>query len=144
MKYIGNVIKLFINDKERNTIIEKDIISCDEYGIIGDKFYKKDKNRSILLSSLDSYNLIKDNNIDIKYGMLGENILLDFDPHKLEIGSRLYVGDCILEISQECTVCNHLSIIDKKLPKLINKNRGIFAYCLNSAIITLNSKVYIK
>jgi len=144
LKHIGNVIKLFINNKEQEMTIEKNIINCDKYGIIDDKFYKKDKNRSILLSSLDSYNLIKDNNITIQYGMLGENILLDFDPHTLEIGSRLYIDDCILEISQECTVCNHLSIIDKKLPKLINKNRGIFAYCLNNSDVNLNSKVYIK
>jgi len=138
------VIKLFISKKDKKTITEVSNIVCDTYGIIEDKFYKKDKNRSILLSSLDSYNLIKENNIDIEYGRLGENILFDFDPHLLELGSRLYIGDCILEISQECTVCNHLSIIDKKLPKLINKNRGIFAYCLNNGIISLDNKVYIK
>jgi MOSC domain-containing protein YiiM len=138
LEYIGKVVKLFINKKEINNI------NCDVYGIIGDKFYKKDKNRSILLSSLDSYNLAKENNINISYGMLGENILLDFNPYELEIGTTLIVGGIKLKISQECTICNNLSAIDNKLPKLLKKDRGIFVYALSTGIINKNDKVYLE
>jgi len=143
LKYIGNVIKLFINNKKENIIIEKDIINCDKYGIVGDKFYKKDKNRSILLSSLQSYDLVKNNNINIEYGLLGENILLDFDPKYLQIGSVIKICDVKLEIAQECTLCKHLSSIDNKLPKLLKKDRGMFVYALNSGNIKVGDKVYL-
>jgi len=141
--YIGNVIKLFINNKEENTIIKKDSINCDKYGIVGDKFYKKDKNRSILLSSLQSYDLAKNNNIDIEYGLLGENILLDFNPKDLQIGSIIKIGDVKSKIAQECTLCKHLSSIDNKLPKLLKKDRGMFVYALNSGNIKVGDKVYL-
>jgi MOSC domain-containing protein YiiM len=31
------------------------------------------------------------------FGYLGENILLDYNPHKLKIGTHLKIGDVILE-----------------------------------------------
>ena len=144
MKFLGNVIKLFISELDNAEKIEVQSINCNLDGIIGDKFYKRDKNRSILLSSLHSYNLAKQNGIDISYGTLGENILLDFDPHNLQIGTKIYIGDAILELSQECTLCKHLTTINNKLPKLLKKDRGIFAYALNEAKININDKVYMK
>ena len=143
MKHIGNIKKLFITNKESKKRIEVQSVNCDEYGIVGDKFYKKDKNRSILLSSLYSYNKAKENNIDISYGVLGENILLDFNSHDLDIGTKIYVSDVILEISQKCTICNHLSSIDNKLPNLLKKDRGIFTYSIKNGIISNNDNVYI-
>ena len=143
MKHIGNVKKLFISNKDSKKRIEVEYINCDEDGIIGDKFYKKDKNRSILLSSLYSYKKAQENNININHGILGENILLDFDPHKLPLGTKIYIADVILQISQECTICNHLSSIDKKLPKLLSKDRGIFSYTIKNGVIKNTDKVYI-
>jgi len=145
LKEIGKVIKLFLHDKFAKQTIEVNSLICDKYGIKNDKFYKKDKNRSILLSSLDSYNIAKSNNIDINYGILGENILFNFNPHKLEIGTILYIGNHTeIEISKECTICNHLSSIDSDLPKLLKNDRGIFCFSLNNSVIHLNDKVYIK
>jgi MOSC domain-containing protein YiiM len=143
MKLLGNVIKLYISNTKTKQKEELTNIYCDENGVVGDKFYKKDKNRSILLSSLQSYDLAKNNNIDIEYGLLGENILLDFDPKDLEIGSIIKIGDLKLQIAQECTLCKHLSSIDNKLPKLLKKDRGMFAYALNSGDIKVGDKVYL-
>ena len=143
MKLLGNVVKLYITNNKTKQKEELASIYCDQDGVIGDKFYKKDKNRSILLSSLQSYDLAKNNNIDIEYGLLGENILLDFDPKDLELGSIIKVGDIKLQIAQECTLCKHLSSIDNKLPKLLKKDRGMFVYALNSGDIKVGDKVYL-
>jgi MOSC domain-containing protein YiiM len=143
MKLLGNVVKLYISNNKTKQKEELASIYCDQDGVIGDKFYKKDKNRSILLSSLQSYDLAKNNNIDIEYGLLGENILLDFDPKDLELGSIIKVGDIKLQIAQECTLCKHLSSIDNKLPKLLKKDRGMFVYALNSGDIKVGDKVYL-
>ncbi len=143
MKLLGNVVKLYISNNKTKPKEELPSIYCDEDGVIGDKFYKKDKNRSILLSSLQSYDLAKNNNIDIEYGLLGENILLDFDPKDLKLGSIIEIGDIKLQIAQECTLCKHLSSIDNKLPKLLKKDRGMFVYALNSGDIKVGDKVYL-
>ena len=143
MKHIGNIIKLYISEESNKLRTEVNSILCDVNGIINDKFYKKDKDRSILLSSLDSYNLARENNINIDYGLLGENILLDFNPYDLQIGTKIYIGDTILQISQECTICNHLSSIDKKLPKLLRKDRGIFVFSISDGKINIDDKVFV-
>ena len=142
MQYLGSVKKLYISKINQREKV--DTITCDEFGILDDKFYNKDKNRSILLSSLQSYELAKQNNINLDYGLLGENILLDFDPHKLSIGSVISIGEVKLQISQECTLCKHLNTIDNKLATLLKNDRGIFAYALNDGEIKLNDKVYIN
>jgi len=140
---IGIIKKLFLSSSKSKNRIEKEYLLCDYNGIIEDKFYNKDINRSILITSLSSYELVKKNNINISYGLLGENILVDFDPYQLKIGTVLSIGEVELEISQECTICNHLSNIDTSLPKLLEKDRGIFAFVKQKGKININDNIYL-
>ena len=140
---IGNIKKLFLSSSKSKHRIPKDYLFCDKNGIFEDKFYAKDINRSVLITSLSSYELVKKNNIDISYGLLGENLLVDFDPYKLQIGTILCIGDVELQISQECTICNHLSVIDKSLPKLLEKDRGIFAFVRKEGKLNINDDIYL-
>ncbi len=127
MQEVGKILKLFISIKGIEKRVEKAQLSVDENGILEDKFYAKDRQRSILLSSKESYLLTQEHSIDLNYGTLGENILMDFNPYLLPVGTQLQIGEVILEITQACTICNHLSKIDKKLPKLLKDDRGIFS-----------------
>jgi MOSC domain-containing protein YiiM len=140
---VGQVINLFIsNDTQKN--IAQDMVMLDCKGIIGDKFYDKNIDRSVFIVSDDSYNLSNENGIILNYGMLGENILLDYNPYHLQIGDRIKIGeDVVLEISSFSTLCKGLSKINNKLPKLLKKDRGIFAKVIVDGTITLNDKVYI-
>jgi MOSC domain-containing protein YiiM len=126
-KKLGQVLKLFISISGESKKIPKEKIELNELGVMNDKFYNKNPNRSVLISSLDSYTITKKFNIDMPFGYLGENILLDYNPHKLKIGTHLKIGDVILEITQNCTICNHLAIIDKSIPELLKNDRGVFA-----------------
>lgn len=125
---IGKVIKLFITHDDKNKTRESvKSIFINELGIKNDKFYAKNFMRSILITSTDSYQLSKDNNIKLEYGSLGENILIDINPYKLLGGQRLMIEDAQLEITQNCTLCKGLSTVNLKLPKLLKNDRGIFA-----------------
>ena len=128
----GKVLKLFITkddkDKTRETPQK---LQVDEAGIIGDKFYAKDSQRAILISSMESYRLTQENGIDIAVGALGENLLVDINPYHLTPGERLQIGETILEITQNCTLCKGLSSVNSKLPKLLKNDRGIFAKVVN-------------
>ena len=134
----GKVKKLFITQNDTNktrTTVEK--IDVDNFGIKYDKFYKKDSMRAILITATDSYTLADANNIDIQAGALGENILIDINPYSLLQGDKIQIGDTILEITQNCTLCQGLSKVNSKLPKLLKNDRGIFAKYLegNSEIL---------
>ena len=130
----GLVKELYISVKNASRENSQEI-TVDEHGICNDKFYAKDVNRSILLSSYDSYILAKENGIDMIDGSLGENILIDINPYGLASGTKIYIGEVILEITQNCTICNSLAKVDKNLPQVLKTDRGIFAKAIKSGKI---------
>lgn len=134
---IGEVLELFISKKS------VDRMFLDKKGVINDKFYAKDINRSVLISSIDSYKLAQDRDIELDYGQLGENILIDYNPYRLKSGARIQIGEAILEISQNCTLCKSLTKIDNKLPKLLKDDRGIFAKVIKAGEIKERDKIYL-
>jgi MOSC domain-containing protein YiiM len=119
-------------------------MKLDTKGIIGDKHYDHDLNRSVLLVSIISYEIAKENGIDVAYGSLGENILIDYNPYNLNIGRRLMIGDgLILEISQHSTLCKSFAKLNSKLPKLLKNYRGIFAKVINPGSIKESDAIYL-
>lgn len=124
----GKVLKLFTTcDDEKKTRISPEFINVDNEGVLNDKFHGKDLLRSVLIASVYSYELAKKQGIDIEYGLLGENILVDINPYSLLPGEQLKIGDTTLEITQNCTLCKGLSSVDPQLPKVLKNDRGIFA-----------------
>jgi len=142
-QYVGKVISLFISLPNTKQRIEKEKISVDSKGIIEDKFYNKDVQRSILLTSLESYALTQAHQIAMPYGALGENLLMDYNPYHLTPSTKLQIGEVLLEISQYCTICNHLSSIDKRVPELLKHDRGIFAKVLQGGQIMKEDKIIV-
>jgi len=139
----GKVLELFITKDNKDKTRERpQSIKVDKLGIEGDKFHGKNIQRAILLTSVDSYNLSKKNEIDIAPGTLGENILVDINPYHLLPGNHLLIGDVVLEITQNCTLCKGLSTINSKLPKLLKNDRGIFTKVISkSSVIKIGDKV---
>lgn len=130
----GLVLELFLSIKNVGKE-SREMILVEENGIVEDKFYGKDANRSILITSLDSYYMAKENDIDMPYGSLGENILVDVNPYNLGAGDIISIGETQLEITQNCTICNSLSKVDSKLPSILKSDRGIFAKTIKSGKI---------
>jgi len=141
---VGTVLQLFVSQKEIPNRVEKDKIDIDEQGVIGDKFYCKDIQRSVLIASTKSYILAKEKGIKTSHGMLGENILMDYNPYDLPVGTKIEIGEVVLEISQHCTLCKSLTKVDNALPKLLKNDRGIFAKVIQSGTVSLKDKIKIK
>ena len=142
-KSIGEVLELFVSVKGDSKRIAKTVIELNEEGIVGDKFYAKDRERSILLTTIESYSMAVSNNIHMPYGSLGENILIDYNPYALPLGTKIQMGEVVLEVVQNCTICNHLSSIDKSLPKLLKDDRGIFVKVVEAGFIEKGDKLYL-
>ncbi|CAA6819046.1 MAG: Unknown protein [uncultured Sulfurovum sp.] len=140
---IGKVLELFVSQKEKTKHTFQAKIEVDKEGIVGDKFYAKDISRSILLTSVDSYDLALQNSIHMSHGALGENILIDYNPYNLAVGTHIKIGKVVLEITQNCTICNHLSHIDKALPVLLKDDRGVFVKVIEAGIIEKGDKLYL-
>jgi len=141
---IGNVLDIFISNKLLKERVNCKKILLDPKGILHDKYYSTDIERSVLITSIESYRLLQSHNIIIEYGLLGENLLIDYNPYKLKPGTVLEIGTTLLEISQYCTICNHLSSIDPKVPQLLKNDRGIFAKVIKSGKITRDAKISLR
>ena len=141
VKTLGNIKSLFISKKNFEDRIKQSELIVDTDGVFIDKFYGQNISRSVLITSLGSYAIAKQNNIEIHYGQLGENILVDFNLEMLKLNMQLKIGEVILEISQQCTICNSLSKIDEKLPKLLEHDRGVFAKVIHGGIIKNGDKI---
>ena len=139
---MGLVMELYLSIKGIGKE-PRDELDVDGDGILGDKFYAKEVNRSILVTSNESYELAKRNGIDVPYGSLGENILVDLNPYALNSGDQLIIGDVVLEITQNCTICNSLAKVDINLPKVLKTDRGIFAKTIKSGKIRKGDSVNI-
>ncbi len=138
---VGKILELFYstNDGRVNTTE----LVLDDKGVIEDKYYDKDIERSVLIASRDSYKLAADAGVDVPYSALGENILMDYNPYHLKPGARLGIGDLVLEISHKGTLCKSFAKVDSKLPKLLKDDRGMFAKVISSGTIRKSDNIYL-
>jgi len=143
MKAVGNIVSLYLSVPQEKAPQNREILLLDERGVQGDKHYNTDLQRSVLITSLESYALAQKYQIEVPYGLLGENLLIDYNPYGLTIGRQLRIGDILLEISQPCPLCNHLRSINTKLPKLLKNNRGIFAKVIESGEVKVGERIYL-
>ena len=141
MTTVGSVSSLFYSSPEGRSNVSQ--LQFDTKGIVNDKHYNKDRDRSVLIATLESYQLVKENGIDVPHGALGENLLIDYNPYHLPAGAKLKIGSVLLEISQHCTLCKSLSKVDSKLPKLLKNDRGIFARVIEEGTIRSGDNIYI-
>ena len=138
MKNLGTVIKTFSATKESSGLprpLVSNLNLIEDYGIENDKFAGKKLEQTVMIVGLKSYEIARENGIDLEYGSLGENILVDFDPHDFSVGKQFTIGDSKIEITQVCTVCNHLNVFDKNLPDLLRSHRGLYCKIIKSGII---------
>jgi len=142
--FLGLVVNLFISQKGIEKRDSKEGLTLELDGACDDKFRGEDIQRSVLLVSTKSYEVAKQNGINIPDGDLGENILVDFDPYSLESGTQLEIGNVVIEITKLSSLCSSLTKINNRLPKLLKDRRGIFAKVISSGSIKEGDKICLK
>lgn len=144
MNIIGRVLGTFSAKKGQSGLPRPQVNHLEliyNYGIKEDKFAGQDENKAIMVVGKIAYDIARQHNIKLKAGSLGENILFDFNPHEYKVGDILKVGETYLQITQHCTICNHLSVFHKKLPQLVQECRGLYCKILQGGFISNNVQV---
>lgn len=147
MKSVGKVLNTFSATKESSGLPRPQVSSLnliEGFGIENDKFAGKKLEQTVMIVGTKSYEIALQNGIKLEFGSLGENILLDFDPHELNVSDEILIGDCLIQITQICTVCNHLSVFGEELPLLLKNHRGLYCKIIKSGIISKDMIVKIK
>lgn len=147
MKSMGKVLNTFSATKESSGLPRPQVSSLnliEGFGIENDKFAGKKLEQTVMIVGTKSYEIALQNGIKLEFGSLGENILLDFDPHELNVSDEIFIGDSVIQITQICTVCNHLSVFGEELPLLLKNHRGLYCKILKNGIISKDMIVKIK
>lgn len=147
MRLLGKVIGTYSATKESKSMPRPEVSTLnliEGFGIEYDKFAQKDLDKTVMILGDNSYSLSKENDIDLEYGSLGENLVFDFNPHSFPIGTIFYIGETQIQITEKCTICNHLSIFHKKLPKIVKDCRGLYCKILAGGLISKGLEIYIK
>ncbi len=138
------VIDVFSANKDCTSKVrpKKEFLNLIEgYGIEGDKFAGKDLDQTVMIVPIDGYEILKKEGIELEYGSLGENILVDFNIMELPKGTKLRIGEAELQITEHCTLCNHLAYFDKRVPKLVKDHRGVYCKILKSGKVKKGDEV---
>lgn len=144
MHTLGKVIGTFSAKKGQSGLPRPKVDQLNavyKFGIQNDKFAGKEEEKAVMIVGIKAYDLARNKDIHLEYGSLGENILFDFNPHEYAIGTVFEIGTCVLEITQHCTICNHLSVFDDNLPTLVKQCRGLYCKILKSGTIHKNMKI---
>jgi len=113
----------------------------ENHGIKEDKFAGSDMEKTVMIVGQKAYDMAKEEGIDLEPGSLGENILLDFDPHDFMYGTIFTLGDVQLQITEDCSMCKHLTVFDNRLPKLLLHHRGRYCKILHGGTVKVGQIV---
>jgi MOSC domain-containing protein YiiM len=110
-------------------------------GVEGDRHFGRHPDRAVLVAGSLTYALAGRAGIALPPGALGENLLVDFDPHQLEAGTSLQIGAALLELTTVCTVCDSLSVFDLRLPKVLLGRRGMYARVVRGGTVQVGQAI---
>ena len=133
----SKVLAICISEKKGTVKHEVDVIELNEKGIIGDA-HSGDWHRQVSLLSIDSVNKLQSKiSFTLKPGAFAENILIDSGIvlYELNIGDKLEVGECLLEVTQIGKECHATCEIRKITGDCVMPREGIFTKVLKTGKI---------
>ena len=106
-----------------------------DFGIEGDAHGGK-WHRQVSLLSYDKVEEFNRRGADVKDGAFGENLVVEgLDFRSMAVGTRLYAGTAVLEMTQIGKECHSHCAIYKKMGECIMPREGVFAKVIREGII---------
>lgn len=137
------IISVNISKKkgEKKTPVEKAVLQAD-FGIIGDA-HSGDWHRQVsLLAKEDIEEMIK-KGADVLCGDFAENITTEgINLPNLPIGTRLLIGEVVLEVTQIGKECHDRCAIYRQVGDCVMPTKGIFAKVITGGEISSESNCY--
>ena len=141
---MGKVIAVCISEKKGTIKHEVPSISVKiDHGIIGDA-HAGNWHRQVSLLGTESVQKLKSRFPDIPVGAFAENILTEgITLYELPIGTKLQIGEALLEVTQIGKECHAHCAIRKQVGDCVMPREGIFAVVLKEGIIRAGDSIQI-
>lgn len=118
-------------------------IFIEDFGIQGDAHAGK-WHRQVSLLSYDKIEEFRERGAEVEDGAFGENLVVEgIDFRTLPVGTRLYCGDVILEMTQIGKECHHGCAIYQKMGDCIMPREGVFARVIRGGSIKTGDEMRI-
>lgn len=115
-----------------------------EYGIIGDA-HGGNWHRQISLLGTESVSKLREKFPNIPVGAFAENILTEgIVLYQLPLGTRLRIGQCLLEITQIGKECHAHCAIRQQTGDCVMPREGVFAIVLEEGTIQSGDSISIE
>ena len=142
----GNVVNLYMTMPDmmrsghRMRVEDMDI---DENGIMGSRDYENGTDRSMVLVSKKSYDIIEEAELVFERGLLMEDIYVDIDLYHLNKGSVIEIGEVLFEVTGACEDYRYLYAFAPELPALLEGKRGLFLSPMDYGCVQVGNEVKI-
>lgn len=142
----GKVLAVNISEKrgEKKHDVHEALLKAN-YGIDIDA-HAGDWHRQVSLLSLSSFNKMRVLGADVNYGDFAENITVEgIDVSTLPMGSKIKIGEALLELTQIGKECHNKGCaIKKQVGTCVMPLEGVFTRVLEGGLVKVGDKVEIK
>lgn len=139
----GTVLAVNISQKkgEKKSNVNEAVI-LENWGVENDA-HAGDWHRQVSLLSLSSVEKMRNMGVDIKFGDFAENLTIDgIEVSKLPIGTKLKIGEVVLEVTQIGKECHNKGCaIKRQVGSCVMPIEGIFARVINSGPVKVGDTV---
>jgi MOSC domain-containing protein YiiM len=136
---------LSINISDHKGVQKKPVMEavlCPRHGIEGDA-HAGDWHRQVSLLADEDIRTMRGKGVEIHFGDFAENITTEgVDLAALPIGTRLYLGEAVLEVTQIGKKCHHDCAIYQALGECVMPRRGIFTKVIQGGTIRRDCECY--
>ncbi len=113
-----------------------------DHGIVGDA-HAGSWHRQVSLLADEDIETMRGKGIALNFGDFAENITTrGITLAELPVGTKLYLGDCEVEVTQIGKECHHGCAIFHAVGDCVMPRRGIFAKVLKGGTISRDSRCY--
>ncbi|KMT22696.1 MOSC domain-containing protein [Clostridium cylindrosporum] len=136
-----------VNISERKGVVKKPVDQIkliEEHGIESDAHAGK-WHRQVSFLAVESIDKMKKQGIDhLDYGVFAENITTEgIELYTLPVGTKLKVGETLLEITQIGKECHHGCEIRQLVGDCVMPREGIFGIVLKGGIVKADDEITI-
>ena len=141
---MAKVVAVCISEKKGTMKFEVPEIQLKiKHGIVGDA-HAGDWHRQVSLLGNESVEKMKKSFPDIPIGAFAENILTEgITLYELPIGTRLRVGEALLELTQIGKECHSDCAIRKQVGDCVMPREGVFTIVLEEGSVRAGDKIEI-
>ncbi|GAB6189466.1 MOSC domain-containing protein [Marinitoga arctica] len=133
-----------INISRKKGVVKEPIKEAElrvNWGIVGDA-HAGNWHRQISMLSEESIDKMRKYGYELKYGDFAENITVkNGEIYKFPIGTKVQIGDTLLEITQIGKECHTSCAISQTIGKCVMPLEGIFLKVLKGGKIKIGDKV---